>query len=89
VFSRVPVSVIANGNKAPDGFGNTRRIWHKISQMFAFGDQTPASAPACFGNLAEKSGVSGAFQRPIFSYVLPLKAPASSHGPPPFKTLLL
>ena len=61
VFARV--SVITNGNKAPGGFGN-HVFGTKQAKLFAFGDQTPA--PACFGNLAEKSGASGAFRGLLF-----------------------
>ena len=42
----------------------SRKQQHRISQLFVFGDQTPA--PACFGNLAEKSSASGAFRGLIF-----------------------
>jgi hypothetical protein len=74
VWVFAPVSVITNGNKAPGGFRNhvfgTNKPSYSLSEI-----KTPA--PACFGNLAEKSGAScsGAFRGLLvffYNHVLPL-----------------
>jgi hypothetical protein len=48
----------------PGGFGNheSRIIWHKTQNKPSYSlslSEIKTPAPACFGNLAEKSGASG------------------------------